>query len=1042
MTTFRHCQSDAFQEAASPITGRLIRVNLSYDKVYVPADADIGLARLLAADLPAFWEKQLATNGAKWRKSHDMRNAYDVFATIETRAEFMSAIDRMLHLVPGAVKPRAHVFRALIWLTRLWAHGLIAIPPKWTAEYKINCPVTEFTVAGHAAWLDEIAAVASLKSEAEHRRSKGLALRIATTAIGIVELGDLTPATTAEIVREVMGTRATGLVKIILEAQRARHGAAVQIKPEDWGLKLPRVIFKKSDVRFRWATAKDTTLDAWRRYLSEWLVQRPNKSRALVHGEFFLNYLLAHPSITRNPEEYCRRTYSASVPFREWLNERHQNLHARVDNNNLAAEFIDWFLDTHLSTPDDLSRPVRSPEHWNPHTRLRKTSRALQTHREAIPTRYINELIRILTENDFAWPKSRASEWHSHYDTNAGQWVKVWNPIRTSAMLLKLYLPLRTFQVRMLDSGEADNERYIDGKWTSNTGPLAPRGRRVVRRGFLRKFTDRLTGNIHTGFFINTNKTQDRMKDEGEKGYEIPWQHAAAIEIASRLLRWQEHYNPITAPQRWADLHDPSLVRLGRSGEFSRGGDACFLFRDPGARYVNEPMTDSRLRGFWIALLNELEQRVAARSETLPDRSPILFISRRDADTGAPLRCAYDLHTLRVSLITALAIEGGVPIPILSKCIAGHASILMTLYYVKLGAAQITETLAEAQRRIGIEEQRNFVRFLQSAEQKSLASLVASNDASGISALEKNTPGSWIVGDKGICPVGGVMCEKGGPKLTSNVQLSDYAPTPGGARNCVRCRFFVTGPAFLGGLVAHFNAVGVQLLAAAERFRASEAAIRALEDEVASAAGQPQSTSLMADLHAAHDRREREMLHVDELSHNLHAIYGLTERCRAVMAKEAPAPSDGQLNLVLVGDQTDLEAAIQMTTDFELVNAVCQVARVYPANDATLANLRRSRLLDAMLARNGRQPIFATLSEDEALSVGNEFVNLLVKRLGPADTVAVMEGRRMLEAAGITKDIEALLHRQHRAAPIELPPPPSKRRVKQIPAAATTENAK
>ena len=1041
MTTFRHCQSDTFQEAASPITGRLIRVNLSYDKVYVPANADMRLARRLSAELPAFWESQHTTRGNEWRPSSGMRDAYYAFAAIKKRADFMLAIDRMLDLVASAKKPRSHAFRALTWLTRLWAHGLVAIPPKWTAEYKINCPITEFTVGDHAAWLQEIAAIASLKSHAERRRAEGLALRIATTAVGVVELGDLTPATTAESVRDVMGTRATGIVKIILDAQKVRYGAAVQIKPHEWGLKPHRVIHKKSDVEFRWATAKEPALNAWRHYLSEWLIQRPVKSRALVHGEFFLNYLLANPSITRNPEEYCRRTYSAPVPFRDWLTERHQNRDARVDNNNLAAEFIDWLLDAHLSTPDDLGRPVRSPEHWNPFTRLRKTSRALQTHREAMPTRYINELIRILTESDFAWPKSRTTDWHSHYNVNTGQWEKVWNPLRTSAMLLKLYLPLRSFQVRMLDSGEADNERYIDGQWVSNTGALAPKGRVVIRRGFLRKFTDRLTGHVHTGFFINTNKTQDRMKDEGEKGYEIPWQHAAAIEVASRLLRWQERYNPLAAPQRWADLHEDGLVRTGRSGQFSRGGEACFLFRDPGARYVNEPMTDSRLRNLWIALLDELERRVSARGETLQDGSPILFISKRDADTGAPLRPAYDLHTLRVSLITALAIEGGVPIPILSKCIAGHASILMTLYYVKLGAAQITESLAEAQRRIGIEEQRNFVRFLQSAEHKSLTSLVASNDATGVRALEENTPGSWIVGDKGICPVGGVMCEKGGPKLTSNVQLSDYAPTPGGARNCIRCRFFVTGPAFLGGLVAHFNAVGVQLLAAAERFRASEAAIRALEDEVASAAGQPQSTSLMADLHAAHDRREREMLYVDELSHNLHAIYGLTERCRAVMAKEAPAPSDGQLNLVLVGDQTDLEAAIQMTTDFELVNAVCQVARVYPANDATLANLRRSRLLDAMLARNGSQPIFATLSEDEALSVGNEFVNLLVKRLGPADTVAVMEGRRMLEAAGITKDIEALLHRQRRVAPIELASPPRTRRIKQLPSIAVTDNA-
>jgi len=154
------------------------------------------------------------------------------------------------------------------------------------------------------------------------------------------------------------------------------------------------------------------------------------------------------------------------------------------------------------------------------------------------------------------------------------------------------------------------------------------------------------------------------------------------------------------------------LVRAGRSGEFAKRGEACFLFRDPCGGYRNEPLTDSRLRSFWIALLNELERRVAARGEVLADGSSIVFIDRRHSKSGEPLRSVYDLHTLRVSLITALATEGGVPIPILSKCVAGHASILMTLYYVKLGVPQITERLAEAQKKIHLEEQRNFFRFL------------------------------------------------------------------------------------------------------------------------------------------------------------------------------------------------------------------------------------------------------------------------------------------------------------------------------------------
>ena len=175
----------------------------------------------------------------------------------------------------------------------------------------------------------------------------------------------------------------------------------------------------------------------------------------------------------------------------------------------------------------------------------------------------------------------------------------------------------------------------------------------------------------------------------------------------------------------------------------------------------------------------------------------------------------------------------------------------------------------------------------------------------------------------------------------------------------------------------------------------------------------------MADLHAAHDHLEREMQQVDELSHNLHAVYRLTERCRAIIAKAKKAPADGRLNLVLVGEQADLEAAIETTTDFELMNSVCQVARVYPGDDPTLANLRRARILDAMLARNSRRPMFSTLSEEEALAVGNEFVNLLISRLGQADAIALVEGKRMLDSTGITQEIESFLKKQVRE-PFEL----------------------
>ena len=58
MTGFAHCQSDNFCEATSPITGHRLRVNLSFNRVFVPADMPIDRARALGAQLPAYWKTQ------------------------------------------------------------------------------------------------------------------------------------------------------------------------------------------------------------------------------------------------------------------------------------------------------------------------------------------------------------------------------------------------------------------------------------------------------------------------------------------------------------------------------------------------------------------------------------------------------------------------------------------------------------------------------------------------------------------------------------------------------------------------------------------------------------------------------------------------------------------------------------------------------------------------------------------------------------------------------------------------------------------------
>nr|WP_254223667.1 VPA1269 family protein [Burkholderia multivorans] len=100
----------------------------------------------------------------------------------------------------------------------------------------------------------------------------------------------------------------------------------------------------------------------------------------------------------------------------------------------------------------------------------------------------------------------------------------MWSPVRWVALLVKLQLPLRTFQIRMLDSGEADTWRWQDGEWAMNKSHLVigTESRPYANGVFLRP-TELVDGDAKVLLHINTNKTADIGKEGNQKGYNVPW---------------------------------------------------------------------------------------------------------------------------------------------------------------------------------------------------------------------------------------------------------------------------------------------------------------------------------------------------------------------------------------------------------------------------------------------------------------------------------------------------------------------------------------
>ena len=165
---------------------------------------------------------------------------------------------------------------------------------------------------------------------------------------------------------------------------------------------------------------------------------------------------------------------------------------------------------------------------------------------------------------------------------------EMWFPGTTVLLLTKLLLPLRTYQVRMLDSGEMDTYKYVQsmrnvaGEWIKNDSHLSQgTERNPFKRGVLRKFKDKTTQLEMTGFFINTNKTADINKEESDKGYDIPWQYEEVQYWLAKLRDWQMKYNPISQPAKWTEMTKNHLGDIKDVRILKQMGEITFLFRDP-----------------------------------------------------------------------------------------------------------------------------------------------------------------------------------------------------------------------------------------------------------------------------------------------------------------------------------------------------------------------------------------------------------------------------------------------------------------------------
>jgi len=800
-------------------------------------------------------------------------------------------------------------------------------------------------------------------------------------------------------------------------------------------LPAPKVkgVRRETDTTLSWVARDYPQLAAWRALAVEWLKGETqgidNKLTALV--AFFERYLVRQALPLDVAMLLARTTilpdfYRTACPDSD----------AGTRYNNYIHAFLHFVLLHECSEAADDGRPVVSPAFRNPVPRLSNSGipKRDESVHSPLPYGYIDELRQMLAAGphfrDWQWAQSALGAEIGQRGSSGPDWFEVteeqidcndpdcvwrvrsvtrnnrrvqvlemWSPVRWVALLTKLILPLRSFQVRMLDSGEGDTWRYAAEHWTQNPNRLAQgSGRRPLQQGMFRRSVPLADGEaVSTVLYINTNKTADIAKSGADKGYVLPWSsggpvHQDVFHWLERLRDWQEKYNPVSRCTAWAEL-DGRHISAKSEVQLAGYPDACFLFRmaEAGDGECHLPLSERSLDPPWFRLLEALEQRLADRRETHRNGTPIRFLPPIE-ERNRGKTTLFPLHSLRVSLITALALEGQVPFPVLQKLV-GHSRLLMTLYYTKPGASHIRDVLLGAAERLEANKETSIQNFLLDTKHEDLLQKAICNSVPSLAAAipqhpAARNPAGWMPMHHGLCLVGGNTsevedngsvggCYNGGPNLGSAAR-PNYGPVPGGSRNCVRCRWFVTEPHYLPALAAHFNTLAYHFDEARSVCLTRENELQDLKKQKADAEQSSQPFIRLGTFRQAERLWESALKCFSDLAEDLVACWRLIERCKAALE----APQGNGTQLVAAGTGGDVQVRFE-ETESELLQlaGVCENVEVYPDLEPGKAVLRRSQLLDAVLYRDNLPPVFILLSEQEQLLAGNAFIRRLAQQI-------------------------------------------------------------
>lgn len=831
---------------------------------------------------------------------------------------------------------------------------------------------------------------------------------------------------------------------------------------------------RASDLTFTWMlTTLGPEWQQWQELAAEWMATQHSgigiKGKALNH--FFESYLLECALYATDVGLFFKG-YNGHISSSEELEARLSKTinysAAKSQYINHSCDFIDYIIEHHLSEEDDSGK--LNPLVQNPLSKIKNRRSHTETVRNPLPYRYIQDLRQIVCplpdkaelegiEKNLAKGEVLLPAYHYRHfkhwmwaqvqtgkGNNGGDWFdvepelidksdpdcvwrtkvftrngnkitlhQIWSPVKAMVIFMKLHLPLRTYQVRMLDSGEADTWRYESGQWKLNNKHDFALGseKRPFGKGIFRRIHDTMTGLHSTGLYVNTNKTADQNKSELERGYIIPWQNEEVLYWLEKLRNWQEKYNPIEKPTDCTTLLLKHTRDKKSQTQLESMGEIAFLFRDASAKNDDrsKPIVNSGIGSFWYQLLLTLENQLADQGNTLDNGERLKLVvdypeGTIDADKKAT---NHPLHSLRVSLITAYTMDTQLPLPVISKLLAGHSRILMTIYYNKITPSVMAEKMNDAEGQLEGKSQQSVRNFLKDASLAQIQCKMVYHQVDSIqAALVNRNPIGWEQRSSGLCLVGGNTvksdevstlggCWNGGELIVSRGSApSIYSSVPHGPENCIRCRWFITEARYLPALNAQFNQLSYKAHQAANLSVEIEGELDALKDEQFFCEEQGAPFTKHDDMQILQRRYERQQVEADEYVKDWIACFEIIGKI--IHVEEARNSGDTKEKMIAVGDEQDISHALRFVeTESELLHLslLCDDAEFFPDLQDELRKTpaieKRSRQLSRALMKKGFEPIFMEMDEKQQLIAGNAMLRQMAKIADPDDK---MEGYR------------------------------------------------